>query len=184
VAEEVEALEAEPPANLLDLLTEPLDPPEIRVLRLVRVVGAELVVVVELDALLRQEVLEALEVLVRAAGPPWRVRSLIFPDPTFLVQTRYLPSTGINRIPPVLTSNPGRTGAGAPRAAPLARRAATAAAPARKRPRRSIGPVKCALPESPELDRRLSEASSVSPSWTSSRKFACLPSPSTETERV
>ena len=69
VPEEVEVLEPQRRAHLLDLLPESVDRPEARVVRLVGVGRAELVVVIELDPLLRQEILETLEVLVRRAGP-------------------------------------------------------------------------------------------------------------------
>ena len=64
LAVQVEVLETERGPDLFDLLPEALDCPERLVVRLVRVGGAELVVVAELDSRLRQEVLEALEVLV------------------------------------------------------------------------------------------------------------------------
>ena len=69
LAEQVEVLEAEGDAHLLDLVDEAVEVPQRRVVGLRAVGAAELVVVDDLDAGLRQERVEALEVLVADARP-------------------------------------------------------------------------------------------------------------------
>src|SRR5215510_14539968 len=64
VTEEVEVLETEGHAHLLDLFAKAIDRPERGIVGLIRVVRPELVVIEELDPVLRQEVFEAFEVLV------------------------------------------------------------------------------------------------------------------------
>ena len=103
-AVEDEVIEAEAFADLLDLLAIAVDRPERRIIGMIGVPDAELVVVVELHAMLRQKIFEAFEVIVWNPGPPCSVSIFTGPWPTRLVQTWYLPSTSINFAPPVLTS--------------------------------------------------------------------------------
>src|SRR6267154_436762 len=65
-----EALETERLAHLLDLLAITIDGPQRNIIRGVREPTAELIVVPEADARLRQKVLEALEIEMVEARPP------------------------------------------------------------------------------------------------------------------
>src|ERR1700722_14419111 len=65
--EEVVRTEAQRSTNLIDLVDEPPEIPERRILRLVAVGRSQLVVVVVLDPGGREEAVHGLEVLVRAA---------------------------------------------------------------------------------------------------------------------
>src|SRR5262245_9265379 len=91
MSEQIELLEAQPAPDLLDLLAEAIDRPEARILRLVRIVRTQLVVVEELDSPLRQEVLEALEVLVRAPGAAVERQELDLSGPDLLRPDAVLP---------------------------------------------------------------------------------------------
>src|SRR4051812_30992965 len=68
MAEEIEVIESETAADLFDFVAVARNGPERHIVRVIRVPDAELIVVVELDAVLRQKILEALEVIVRKSG--------------------------------------------------------------------------------------------------------------------
>src|SRR5215204_6037294 len=94
--EEVVPIEAEGTADLLDLVDEPRDGPEVSIIRLVAVLRPELVVQVVLDAGAREVVGEPFEVLVCrawAAVEEQELRSRVIadslrPDPELALRGR------------------------------------------------------------------------------------------------
>ncbi len=68
VEEEVVGIESQSSPHLLDFVDKALDGPQIRIVRLIAVAGAELVVEVELDPRLRKVILEVEQVVVGGSG--------------------------------------------------------------------------------------------------------------------
>src|ERR1700678_4765550 len=106
VAEQEEAVrtEAQRRLNLIDLVDEPLEIPQRKVIRLVAVGRSQLVVVVVLDPGGREEAVHGFEVLVRAARAAVEQEELaIGLLATRFVQTAHGPdgvSIGTSRAPP------------------------------------------------------------------------------------
>jgi hypothetical protein len=105
---EVGLIESESPADLLDLIDEPVSLPQRRVGGMVAAERSELVVVVVLDTGGRKTGVEALNSSLVAPGPPCSRRTFTAGLlPTRLVQTRNSPAgvlTGTIREPPEMTS--------------------------------------------------------------------------------